>query len=382
MEKVTLKPEPSAVDTVQLKQKSEEDKGTIALFPVHASEENPTTKVELTEVENEEGDITGNIQLNSGSNIAPNEKDNIEENSEVSFNIREVQKPKFLEAPIHAFDDAANRKHIIAVSSSGKGGTGKSTTSMMLSLFFQELNQNTVLVDLDIPFGDIANMLGMSTERSISDFVGLPHDLSDTKVRENMLLTYHNGLKVLPALRDLNDMPKINSAEFVDDLLERLESFSTIIIDLGPNFEPVTLRALEKATEIVYVTDDYETTFHNIFQGQKVLKSKGIDTSKLSLVVNRSLSKNMKEQDVRGTNVQKITNIEKVYFLPMVIQMPKLVDSSNYLVLEKERHPYRKAVHQLIQDLSPELFTSRSITHGKPVGKKKKGFLGLFGTKG
>jgi MinD-like ATPase involved in chromosome partitioning or flagellar assembly len=300
---------------------------------------------------------------------------------EINFNIREVQKPKFLEAPIHSFDNGANRKRIIAVSSSGKGGTGKSTTAMMLALFYQELNQNTVLIDLDIPFGDIANMLGMSTERCISDFVGIPKDLSDTKIRENMLLTYHNGLKVLPALRDLKDLHKVNSAAFVDDLLEHLESFSTIIIDLGPNFEPVTVRALEKATEIVYVTDDYDTTFHNIYHGKQVLKEMGIDVRKMFLVINKSISRNQKEEEIRAINAKNITGIEKVFFFPMVIEMPKLVDSSSYLVLEKQRHPYRKAIYRLIQELSPELFTSKKVAHEKTTEGKRRGLFSWFGGK-
>jgi pilus assembly protein CpaE len=292
--------------------------------------------------------------------------------SESVFNLREVQKPKFMEKPLNSFTAGNNRKRIIAVSSSGKGGTGKSTTALMLALFYQELNKNTVLVDLDIPFGDIATMLKMSNERCISDFIDIPSDLSDIKVRDNMLLTYHNGLKVLPALRDLKDQDKVNSASFADFLLYKLESFDTIIMDLGPNFEPLTLRALERATDIVYVTDDYLTTFHNIYLGKKFLDKKGIDTKKLRLVINKSTSKNEKERDVKATNAQKLTDIQNIYFLPFVTEMPKLVDSSSYLVLEETRHPYRKAVHQLIQDLSPELFTSRNITHGKP---KKRGFF-------
>lgn len=298
---------------------------------------------------------------------------------EGEFSLREVQKPKFMEKPLNSFSNGNNRKRIIAVSSSGKGGTGKSTTSLMLALFYHELNKNTVLVDMDIPFGDIATMLGMSTERCISDFADIPRDLSDVKVRDNMLLTYHNGLKVLPALRDLSDQDKVNSASFVDLLLSKLESFDTIVVDLGPNFEPLTVRVLEQATDIVYVTDDYETTFHNISLGRKVLHEKGIDLEKLRLVINKSTSKNDREQGVRGTNVEKLTRIKNIYFLPMVVEMPKLVDSSNYLVLEETRHPYRKYVHDIIKDLSPELFTDRSITHGKP--KKRGIFSKMFGGK-
>lgn len=307
------------------------------------------------------------------------ESTEVKVNVEGEFNLHEVQKPKFMEKPTNSFSSGNNRKRIIAVSSSGKGGTGKSTTSLMLSLFYQELNKNTVLVDMDIPFGDIATMLGMSNDRCISDFADIPFDLSDIKVRDNLLLTYSNGLKVLPALRDLKDQDKVNSASFVDFLLSKLESFDTIVVDLGPNFEPLTVRVLEKATDIVYVTDDYETTFHNIYLGKQVLQEKGIDINKLRLVINKSTSKNDKERDVRATNVEKLTGIKSVYFLPMVIEMPKLVDSSNYLVLEKTRHPYRKYVHDIIKDLSPELFTTRNITHGKP--KKQGIFAKMFGGK-
>lgn len=300
------------------------------------------------------------------------------------YNLREVQRPKFMEKPISNFSSGNNRKRVIAVSSSGKGGTGKSTTSLMLSLFYQELNQNTVLVDLDIPFGDISTMLGMSTERCISDFADIPDDLGDMKVRENMLLTYHNGLKVLPALRDLLDVRKVNSAEYVNKLLKKLESFETVIIDLGPNFEAATVRVLEQATDIVYVTDDYETTFHNIYNGKQTLERLGIDTTKVRLIVNKSVAKNERDENVRATNVQNITTIRRIHFFPFVLEMPQLIDNSCYLVLDDRSHPYRHSVLEVIEEISPELFTAKNAelidrATSQPT-KRGGGFLArLFG---
>lgn len=305
-----------------------------------------------------------------------------------AFSLREVQGPKFMEKPINNFSSGNNRKRIIAVSSSGKGGTGKSTTSLNLALFYQELNHNTALVDLDIPFGDISTMLGMSTERCISDFADIPDDLSDIKVRENMLLTYHNGLKVLPALRDVFDQSKVNTTSFVDKLLRKLESFETIVIDLGPNFEAATVRALEKATDIVYVTDDYETTFHNISNGKQTLARLGIDVDKVRLVVNKSLAKDERDENIRGTNVEKITGIRKIHFLPFVIEMPQLTDNSLYLALDDPKHPYRHAVMSVIRDISPELFTAKNAElvdqamNKKGKSTKSGGFFSrLFGGK-
>lgn len=295
------------------------------------------------------------------------------------FNLREVQVPKFMQKPINNFSSGNNRKRIIALSSSGKGGTGKSTTSLNLALLYQELNQNTVLVDMDIPFGDISTMLGMSLDRCISDFAGIPDDLSDAKVRENMLLTYHNGLKVLPALRDLYDQRTVNSAKFVDKLLNKLQSFETIVIDLGPNFEELTVRVLEEATDIVYVTDDYETTFHNIYQGKQTLTRFGIDDSKVRLIINKSAAKDERDENIRATNAMKITSIHKIHFFPFVFEMPQLVDNSCYLVLDDRKHPYRQAVLNVIEDISPELFTAKNAELvDRTISKKSKRGGGFF----
>lgn len=348
-----------------------------SLHPSNEGESSKTDKLALREEKN--GAVGGLQQAVHLSNVSEEDVSNLS-----AFNLREVQRPKFMEKPINNFSSGNNRKRIIAVSSSGKGGTGKSTTSLMLSLFYQELNRNTALIDLDIPFGDISTMLGMSTERCISDFADIPDDLSDIKVRDNMLLTYHNGLKVLPALRDLMDSRKVNSVEFVDKLLKKLDSFETIVIDLGPNFEAATVRVLEQATDIIYVTDDYETTFHNIYQGKQTLERLGIDTTKVRLVINKSVAKNERDENIRATNVQNITTIRRIHFFPFVMEMPQLIDNSCYLVLDDPGHPYRHAVLEVIEGISPELFSAKNAelvdrATSKPTKRGGGFFSRLFG---
>ncbi|MFL0365192.1 CpaE family protein [Pseudobacillus sp. 179-B 2D1 NHS] len=287
---------------------------------------------------------------------------NLEEESNIRINLKETSTPLFLEKPRKHYNAGRNRKRIIVVGSSGKGGTGKSTTSVLMALAYQKKNDNTVIVDFDLPIGDVPTMLGMSYERSISDFYDVPDDLSDEKVRENLLLTYHNGLKVLPALRDLQDMSLVNTGWFVEKLIHHLKSFDVIVVDTGPNFEEATLKLFEMATDIVYVTDDYETTFHNIYQGRCLLEYSGVDVSKIRLAVNRS-------QDSKQERVSFISNttaIQNVFFLPYVKEMPNLVDSKDYNVLKQKNHFYNQSLEKLMEHLTPELYgTGMNIEEDK-----------------
>lgn len=272
----------------------------------------------------------------------------------------------FQHRPITNMNKGMNRKRIIAVSSSGKGGTGKSTTSVMLGLKYNELNGNTCLVDFDLPLGDVSTMLRISNERCISDFYGVPDDISDIKIRENLLLTHQTGLRVLPALRDLTDLDKVNTQGFVRKLFSYLKSFDVIVVDTGPNFEAATLEILNLATDVVYVTDDYETSFQNIFQGVCYLKEKNIDIHKFRVVVNRSKNIDEKRLDI----IARMTGIPNVFFAPNVKGMSDLVDDNIYIVIDKRKHVYCEAIEGIMKDLTPELFGT----------KEKRGFFArLFG---
>lgn len=300
--------------------------------------------------------------------LQPTSEQELKKEKPLVLNLKDIQKPLFLEKPLNQYSEGKNRKKIIAVGSAGKGGTGKSTIALMLALALQEKNQNTVIVDFDIPIGDISTMLGMTQDRCISDFFGIPDDLASEKVRDNLLLTYHNGLKVLPALRNLKEEGKVNYNKFVDKLFYLLRSFDVVVVDTGPNFESATMKIFEVATDIIYVSDDYETTFQNIYQGKKVLEEQGIDLTKMRLIVNRSNKISSKIVD----NIAKLTSINNVFFLPYVENMPAMVDSKKFISIERKNTPYKKFLDKVMRDITPELYSTN----------EKKGLLSrVFGSK-
>jgi len=74
------------------------------------------------------------------------------------------------------------RGRIITVFSP-KGGTGKTVTATNLAaVLAKQLSKRTLLLDLDLQFGDAAIMLGLEPQNTIHDLVSAPGELDSDKL--------------------------------------------------------------------------------------------------------------------------------------------------------------------------------------------------------
>src|SRR5581483_9715993 len=82
---------------------------------------------------------------------------------------------------------------------SPKGGTGKTViaTNLAAALAKQD-GRRTLLLDLDLQFGDAAIMLGLEPEKTIFDFVNAPGELDPDKLA-GYTTKHKSGLDILPA---------------------------------------------------------------------------------------------------------------------------------------------------------------------------------------
>src|SRR4029450_8643029 len=82
---------------------------------------------------------------------------------------------------------------------SPKGGTGKTVTATNLAASFaKHEGRRTLLLDLDLQFGDAAIMLGLEPDKTIYDLVVAPGELDSEKLAG--YITKHTcGLDILPA---------------------------------------------------------------------------------------------------------------------------------------------------------------------------------------
>jgi pilus assembly protein CpaE len=137
---------------------------------------------------------------------------------------------------------------------SPKGGVGKTTVSTNLAIgLTAAAPQSTVLVDLDVQFGDVASALGLVPEYSLPDAVHGPAS-EDTMVLKTFLTQHPSGLYAVcgsesPAAGDTV------SGEDVTRLLASLaREFRYVVVDTAPGLSEQTLAALDRASDVVMLT--------------------------------------------------------------------------------------------------------------------------------
>ena len=137
---------------------------------------------------------------------------------------------------------------------SPKGGVGKTTVSTNLAIGLAEAApQSTVLVDLDVQFGDVASALGLVPEYTLPETVRGPAS-EDTMVLKTFLTQHPSGLYAVcgaesPAAGDTV------SGEDVSRLLALLaREFRYVVVDTAPGLSEQTLAALDRATDVVMLS--------------------------------------------------------------------------------------------------------------------------------
>ncbi|MCW2802451.1 MAG: pilus assembly protein CpaE [Propionibacteriaceae bacterium] len=155
------------------------------------------------------------------------------------------------EAPGGASGPARSR--VISVVSP-KGGVGKTTVSTNLAVGLARTAPGaTVLVDLDIQFGDVASALNLEPEYFLPDTV-TDSAARDTMVLKTFLTQHKTGLYVIcgpetPAAADSV------TAEQVSRLLQMLASeFEYVVVDTAPGLSEHTLAAMDESTDLVLLT--------------------------------------------------------------------------------------------------------------------------------
>ncbi len=138
---------------------------------------------------------------------------------------------------------------------SPKGGVGKTMIAVNVAIGLNALvADSTVLVDLDIHFGDVASGLDLSPEYTLPDAVRAAAS-GDALAVKPYLTRHESGLYVVAGADTPSAADSISAAE-ARALVELLaQSFKFVVLDTGPGLGEHTLTALDMATDLVLITE-------------------------------------------------------------------------------------------------------------------------------
>ena len=137
---------------------------------------------------------------------------------------------------------------------SPKGGVGKTTVSTNLAIgLTNAAPQSTVLVDLDVQFGDVASALGLAPEYSLPDVVHGPAS-EDTMVLKTFLTQHPSGLYAVCGAESPAAGDTVSGADVSRLLALLAREFRYVVVDTAPGLSDQTLAALDRATDVVMLS--------------------------------------------------------------------------------------------------------------------------------
>jgi pilus assembly protein CpaE len=263
----------------------------------------------------------------------------------VVFAIRKAGRSSLRPAP----SAAPTRRGRIVTVFSPKGGTGKTVTSTNLAAAFAKFEgKRTLLLDLDLQFGDAAIMLGLEPEKTIYDLVVAPGELDSEKLA-GYTTRHPSGLDILPAPVRPEDAELVTETKLSRLLEVARESYDVIVVDTSPFFHGPMLATLDRTDELLLVCGLDVPTLKNVRLALQTLELLAFPQNRIRVVLNRANSKvGMKRSEVEGALAVKVR-----FEVPSDRAVPIAVNRGNPAVLAESGADFSKAIREMAKGLQP-----------------------------
>ncbi|WP_035782107.1 AAA family ATPase, partial [Arthrobacter sp. H14] len=202
----------------------------------------------------------------------------------------------------HPVPEEPHNKGLVIGVFSPKGGVGKTTVATNIAVGLGKIApMGVVIVDLDLQFGDVASGLFLKPEHTVIDAVS-PSAAKDTLVLKAFLTVHPAGIYALCAPKNPAEADDISS-EQITRLLEQLAAeFAYVIVDTAPGLPELGLAAMERCTDVVWVSGMDIPSVRGLRSGLDILKNLNILPGNRHVVLNMADSKaGLSIQDVEST---------------------------------------------------------------------------------
>jgi pilus assembly protein CpaE len=248
----------------------------------------------------------------------------------------------------------------VATVFSPKGGTGKTVvaTNLAATLAKRE-GKRTLLLDLDLQFGDAAISLGIEPEKTIYDLVVAPGELDPEKVA-GYVTKHPCGLDVLPAPLRPEDAELVVEGK-VTKLLEVVKSsYDVIVVDTSPFFHGPMLATLDRTDDLLVLCGLDVPTLKNVRLAMQTLELLSFPTSRIRYVMNRANS----NVGLKTREVEEALKVKVGFELPSERTVPLCVNRGNPVALAEPKSEFSRAVAVLAKDIASQVRKSEASAKG------------------
>jgi pilus assembly protein CpaE len=205
---------------------------------------------------------------------------------------------------VHTAAPAGNLGTVFTVSSA-TGGCGKTFYATNLAYYLhQYTGKRTVIIDLDLQFGEVSTALRLRPRFTISDLLSR-EDIDEVDLAahiDDYVVTHDSGVMVLPAPKDPSDADRIHPVDVQRVIEAARKKFDYVIVDTPAALTEIVLAAFDLSNQLyVMATLDLPSVRHmGVFLN--TLEKLKISSDNVKLILNKA------ERDV-GLDVDQVTRL-------------------------------------------------------------------------
>jgi pilus assembly protein CpaE len=223
-----------------------------------------------------------------------------------------------------------------------KGGTGKTVASSNLAVGLAAAGKRSVVVDLDLQFGDIGLALGLSPERTVYDLASSGGALDGEKL-DAYLATHSSKARALLAPTRPDQAGEV-STELLREVYDLLRaSYNHVIVDTPPDFTPAVIAAIDASSHVCMVTAMDSLSLKNTKLGLETLELMGYEPTAITVVLNRADS----QVGIAHADVEQIIGRKPDVLVPSNRAVPRSLNEGVPILLGDARSPVAGALRQL-----------------------------------
>jgi flagellar biosynthesis protein FlhG len=156
---------------------------------------------------------------------------------------------------------------VIAVTG-GKGGVGKTSVSVNLSVALAQMGRRVALLDADLGLANVDIMLGLNAKHNLEDVLAGNYSLMD------IMLMGPGGIRIIPASSGTQHMSQLSALEhagLIHAFSEISEQIDVLIIDTAAGISDSVISFVRAAQEVLVVVCDEPSSITDAYALMKLL---------------------------------------------------------------------------------------------------------------
>jgi pilus assembly protein CpaE len=233
---------------------------------------------------------------------------------------------------------------------SAKGGVGKTMLAVNLAAHLAATGAPTLLIDLDVMFGDVAISCQLNPPATLADAAGMAGHM-DQQGLTSLVAEHGSGLHVLAAPSDPAEAEGVATALVAETIRVARTAYRYIVVDTPPNISEHVLTAFDTTDVALLIATLDIPAVKNLRIAISTLDTLGADQGGRLVVLNRA-------SDKVGLSLDEVASALRTgvdHAIPSSLDVPVAANRGEPLTTSQPRHAVSLAVRDIADDVRKRL---------------------------